>query len=53
MAELVVGKYEFHPYELDKNKTLTLDDLKKFLKKAKAPNSKSAKSKKVKKQKNK
>ncbi|MCA1588838.1 MAG: hypothetical protein LC730_05510 [Acidobacteria bacterium] len=36
MTELQLGKYEFYPYELDKDKTPTLEDLKKLLKKAKA-----------------
>ena len=34
--ELQLGKYEFYPYEFDKDKTPTLEDLKKLLKKAKA-----------------
>ena len=34
--ELQLGKYEFYPYEFDKSKTPTLEDLQKLLKKAKA-----------------
>lgn len=34
--ELQLGKYEFYPYEFDKDKTPTLEDLKKLLKRAKA-----------------
>ena len=34
--ELQLGKYEFYPYEFDKDKTSALEDLKKLLKKAKA-----------------
>ena len=32
--ELQLGKYEFYPYEFDRDKTPTLEDLKKLLKKA-------------------
>jgi hypothetical protein len=39
--ELRIGKYEFYPYEFDKNQTPTLEDLRKLLKKAKARRRKS------------
>lgn len=34
--ELQLGKYEFYPYELDKSKTPTLEELKTLLRKARA-----------------
>ena len=40
MAELVLGKYEFYPYELEKDKTPALEDLKDLLRKARADNKK-------------
>lgn len=33
--ELQLGKYEFYPYEFDKDETPTLEELKKLLRKAK------------------
>lgn len=43
MAELQLGKYEFYPYEFDKSKTPTLEDLKELLRKAKAKSEKDVK----------
>jgi hypothetical protein len=41
--ELQLGKYEFYPYEFDKSKTLTLEDLKELRKKAKSKGGKGVK----------
>lgn len=41
--ELQLGKYEFYPYEFDKSKTPTLDDLRELLRKAKARRQKDVK----------
>ncbi|MEQ1606358.1 MAG: hypothetical protein ABL999_15965 [Pyrinomonadaceae bacterium] len=43
MAELQLGKYEFYPYEFDKSKTLTLEELKDLLRMAKAVSEKDVK----------
>lgn len=40
--ELQLGKYEFYPYEFDKSKTPTLEELKDLLRKAIADNKKAA-----------
>jgi len=41
--ELQLGKYEFYPYEFDKDKIPTLEDLKKLLKEAKSRSRKALK----------
>jgi hypothetical protein len=43
MTVLQLGKYEFYPYEFDKCETLTLEDLKELLRKAKARREKDVK----------
>lgn len=41
--QLVVGKYKFYPYEIDKGRTPTSDDLKELLGKLTAKNEKDVK----------
>jgi len=41
--ELQLGKYEFYPYGFDKSDTLSLEDLKELLRKAKARREKDVK----------
>lgn len=41
--ELQPGRYEFYPYEFDKSKTLTLEELKQMLRRAKAKSEKDVK----------
>jgi hypothetical protein len=41
--ELPLGKYEFYPFEFDKEKTSTLEELQELLRKAKAKTAKDVK----------
>ncbi len=45
MADLVVGKYKFYPYERDLERTATLEELKELLRKSKARVEKAGKGK--------
>lgn len=48
MTELIIGKYKFYPYEFDKRKTLTLEEMNERLEKIKSSKTRKKKSKKCK-----